>query len=1014
MVETVESAAESKLDLVEERLIKVLHVDDETGFTKASKQILENSGRFSVDLVTSVEEAMEKLEDHVYDVIVSDYQMSEKNGLQFLKELRKAGNTIPFILFTGKGREDVAIQALNLGADRYINKLGGPETVFTELKHEIQKTVKSKENERAREMVQKRLENVFVASPDAITVTDLNGTIIDCNKATLDLYGFSNKEEVIGKNAFDYITEKDRLKALENMKKVLDQGAVKNVEYASLRSDGSIFKAELSASVIRDASGHPSSFVGITKDITKRKKSEEALQKSEERYKQLFEQSRVLLDNIPDFIMALDRKGIAQYVNRTTSDSGQTPNVDPEQMVGKPIWNLIKPEFRPLHQSRLQQVFKTGKPVEVKFTSTFNKVIHSRLVPIQYQGKVAEVIAIAQDVTERKKAEEALGESEERYRTFFESTKDGIIISGPEGKVLSSNPAAATILGYESPQKLLGVSMLNFYSDPEERKTLFEKLMKQGYLRDFEVTGKRKDGKQVTATVSLTLHKDKEDNILRIEGIFRDITERKKAEEELRENEERLSLAQSSAKLGMFDWNIKTNTAVCSKEFFDIWGVKPKIMTYEDWLKGVHPDDRKKVISTVKQAFAGKQTDIEYRIVLPNKKIKWISAKGKVHFDKNDKPKRMTGIHVDITERKNAEEALKESENRFRSLIESAAAGVCILDLEGCFTYVNEALADMVGYPVSELIGHRFTDFLPYDDRKIAAQRFNKEALVGVDIEPFDFQITSRDGRVLHLASKPTGLTVDGKIIAFHAIITDITDHKRVEENLRKTKDKLETINEKLRITSNLTRHDVGNKLSTILNNGYLARQTLDQNHEATNYIGEIESACKQIERTFGLAKTYEMLGVEDRFQVNLEKSFDEAASLFPKLRNTIMVNELEGLTVRADSLLTQVFFNLIDNSLKYGEKVSQIRVYHEELKDKIRLVYEDDGIGIPSKEKKKIFQEGYGKGTGYGLHLTRRICELYGWKIKETGKFGDGVRFFIDVPHAETYFESLVPFSKS
>ncbi|MCK4885702.1 ATP-binding protein, partial [Candidatus Bathyarchaeota archaeon] len=95
-----------------------------------------------------------------------------------------------------------------------------------------------------------------------------------------------------------------------------------------------------------------------------------------------------------------------------------------------------------------------------------------------------------------------------------------------------------------------------------------------------------------------------------------------------------------------------------------------------------------------------------------------------------------------------------------------------------------------------------------------------------------------------------------------------------------------------------------------------------------------------------------------------------------------------------------QLFYNLIDNSLKHGEKVSRIRVHYEEAgKDKLKLVYEDDGVGIPKAEKEKIFTEGYGKDNGYGLYLIRKMCEVYGWTIKETGKHGKGTQFTITIP---------------
>ncbi|MGA3290336.1 MAG: response regulator [Candidatus Bathyarchaeia archaeon] len=118
--------------------VKVLHVDDDDCFLKVSKQILEMDGKIKVETTTSVYEAFENLKQFHYDVVISDYEMPGKNGLQFLKELKKNSQNPPFILFTGKGREEVAAKALNLGAFRYLNKYGDPETVYAELASCIQ------------------------------------------------------------------------------------------------------------------------------------------------------------------------------------------------------------------------------------------------------------------------------------------------------------------------------------------------------------------------------------------------------------------------------------------------------------------------------------------------------------------------------------------------------------------------------------------------------------------------------------------------------------------------------------------------------------------------------------------------------------------------------------------------------------------------------------------------------------------------------------------------------------
>ncbi|MCJ7763491.1 response regulator [Candidatus Bathyarchaeota archaeon] len=120
---------------------KILHVDDDPCILQVSKEILELEGNFEVDSALSVDEAVKKLEEQSYDAVISDYEMPQKNGLQFLKEIRQQKNEIPFILFTGKGREEVAMTALNLGADGYYNKQGSPETVYGELAHGIRLSV---------------------------------------------------------------------------------------------------------------------------------------------------------------------------------------------------------------------------------------------------------------------------------------------------------------------------------------------------------------------------------------------------------------------------------------------------------------------------------------------------------------------------------------------------------------------------------------------------------------------------------------------------------------------------------------------------------------------------------------------------------------------------------------------------------------------------------------------------------------------------------------------------------
>ena len=239
-----------------------------------------------------------------------------------------------------------------------------------------------------------------------------------------------------------------------------------------------------------------------------------------------------------------------------------------------------------------------------------------------------------------------------------------------------------------------------------------------------------------------------------------------------------------------------------------------------------------------------------------------------------------------------------------------------------------------------------------------------------------------------------------GRTTSVTVVVRNVTERKKAEESLERIMAELAMINEKLNVVGRLTRHDVRNKLSAVLNNIYLAKKTLTGDHEALKYLGDVESVFDHVGKIFEFAEVYEQLGTEALSYVDVSRSVGEAVMLFSDLHGAKAVNNCHGLTVLADSLVRQLFYNLIDNSLKYGKKVSQIRMYYEKVgKDQMKLVYEDDGVGIPEAEKGKLFKEGYGKGTGYGLYLIRKMCEIYGWTIQETGKQGKGAQFTITIP---------------
>jgi signal transduction histidine kinase len=198
-----------------------------------------------------------------------------------------------------------------------------------------------------------------------------------------------------------------------------------------------------------------------------------------------------------------------------------------------------------------------------------------------------------------------------------------------------------------------------------------------------------------------------------------------------------------------------------------------------------------------------------------------------------------------------------------------------------------------------------------------------------------------------------------------------------------------------------LTRHDVRNKLSTVTGYAYLLKKKHADQADIIDGLEKMEQAVKDSMRIFEFAKIYEQIGVEELTYVDVETTVNEAGALFPDLTIKV-VNGCHGLTVLADSFLRQLFYNFIDNTRKYGQKTTGISVYYEKAEaGGLLLVYEDDGAGISAENKLNLFRQGFSTGgsTGFGLFLIKKMMDVYGWAIQETGEAGKGAKFVITIP---------------
>jgi len=324
-----------------------------------------------------------------------------------------------------------------------------------------------KVEERTKELrkSEEKLRSIFAASPYAITVTNLKGNIIECTEQTLTMHGYSSKDELIGKSAFELIAKKDHQRAMENLKKTLVQGSVRNIEYNFLTKDGREFPAELSASVIRDASKNPTSFVAVTQNITERKRAEEALRESEERY-------RSVVDNIGTGVSLIGPN--MEILTLNNQMKKWFPNIDVSK---KPICyrafnnpprdNICSycPTYKTLKDGQLHE--------SITDTPAGNEIRHYRIISSPIKGKDGKIIAaieLVEDITERLRMEQQLLRSER----------------------LAAIGELATMVGHDLRNPLTGIAGAAYYLNMKLRSKLDNKTREMLELieKDIEYSNK--------------------------------------------------------------------------------------------------------------------------------------------------------------------------------------------------------------------------------------------------------------------------------------------------------------------------------------------------------------------------------------------------------------------------------------------------------------------------------------------------------------------------------------------
>ncbi len=853
------------------------------------------------------------------------------------------------------------------------------------------------EAEEALRESEERLRAFMDSATDAFAVWDSDLKLVDINKSGMRMIPEGmERENIIGMNLkdFDITRGKD---IYDKYQEVIKTGKPYSIDNTIPHPKFGDIYLNLKAFKVGEGMGM------IVTNITKRKRVEKALRESEERL-------RAFMDSATDYFSLWDSDLNLIDLNRVAKDILQTGSTR-EELIGKNLSEFDPFKERDVYYNFLR-VITTGKPY-FAYDYIFQKETEDDTHLSIKAFKVGDGLGmIVTDITQRIRAEEALRDSRDKYQMLIEKLEEGVLLEDADGIITFVNPRALKRLGYLE-EEMIGKHW-SLTSPPEDLKRYQDETAKRpkGISSTYESGILSRDGKRIPVIVSATPLHSPDGEYIGTLSVFRDISEQKKAELQLRESEEKFRLLSEQGILGIAilqDGLVKYVNEACA----EIIGIpQEEMMNWprDEFGKAIHPDDRPLVLEQARKKQLGEEdviTHYSFRIRTKSGKIKWLENYSKtVLFE--GKPADLSTL-IDITERKKTEESLKESEQRYRTLITSMSDGIIVNDMDNRIVLINPVLEQMLGYSKEEMQNRSVTEFLDPESIKIYQEKTDDRHSGKIPSDEYELIFVRKDGIKITTRISASVLEEGSQIMGSFAIISDITSKRELED--RRSSFMSMTAHE-LRTPTTII------KGYTELLESYIRELGLEHSDKFVNPLQRINKNVQRLERL--ITDVRDIMKIERGvFHLQTETVvFNEFLDEFLGSYQVILKDQLEysiGLmneiqvSIECDpERLLQVLGNLIRNAIDNTPKdTRKITVISNLTSEDIIIEISDNGAGIEPKNLQKIFEpfvsvptEFTVQGTGVGLYLSRSIVEAHGGSLSafSEGK-GLGATFTVRLP---------------
>ncbi len=813
-----------------------------------------------------------------FEIVISDYYMPRFRAPDALTLLRGLGYDQPFIVVSGKIGEEAAVGIMKAGADDYLSK-EDMSRLCPAIERALGEAEVRRERERAEEALA-RSEDRFRRLVEQIpAVTYVQEPVESENPKAItytspqyeDMLGYPPESEMLDEGHWlKVVHPADRERVLAEELRTDQTGEPYRIEYRQIARDGSVVWVRDQATLARDAAGRPLYWLGVQYDITEQKRIEAELRQGEQRYRTFVEQSTEgiwrfeLEEPLP---LDADEEEQFEHVYRHTylaecndAMARMYGYERAEELVGTRLGNLL-PRSEPENVEYLRAFMRSGYRLTDAESREFDRhgkprVFLNNLTGIVEDGFLVRAWGTQRDVTEHKEAEEALRESEERFRLLADEAVEGIVLT-ENGVVLDANKSFTRMFGYRL-EELVGTKVVEL-APPDDRESVALRIS-SGDTEAYETRVFRQDGTAFPVEVRPRQVPYKGRRV-RLTSVI-DLTERERSQRALREAEKRFRTIIEQSPLSIQILAPDGRTLQVNRAWEELWGVTLDDIAGYNILEDLQLVE-KGLMPYIRRGFAGERTLIPAILYDPEESIpdltsnaepgRWVRALIYPVEDEAGTIREVILIHEDITERRRAEEALKESEERFRATFEQAAVGMAQVGLDGRWVRVNQKLCEIVGYAAEEMRGLTFQDITHPEDLESDLEYVRLMMAGEIETYSMEKRYFRKGGSVVWI-----DLTVSlvrgasGEPRYFVGVIEDITERRRTEAALHQSEGLYRTVVEQA--AENIFLVDAETK--RVLESNAALQTSLDYTAEELKRMtlydfvaGEPESVDRNIER---------------------------------------------------------------------------------------------------------------------------------------------------------------------